>query len=334
MIADGATGLFDEHCAWRTQGALDGLFGIRAPSPEKRSLKQARPQGAVSVGSSAKDWGLRAETLAQLEAFEPGLQVKDSEALLRIGGEPAVFVRPVGKGFAIDLNLLLDRYPTLRKKGFGGGSYRALLSALLGRNGIRPAVVLDGASGDSGPTRIARHRFGGSEVIGILTEPIDVAEAYGRDGVRVYDDSTLGKVVAQDLDIRLSSAAHVVNVRTGEYLGHTDRVRAPVTAGDALVLAASPERATLKVSGPSEAQRGAHPTFTIAPSGTGRHLVRCHVFGPDGAFLPVYARNLMVEGADGTFVLPTALDDPPGRWRVSATDVVSGASANAELELR
>ena len=96
----------------------------------------------------------------------------------------------------------------------------------------------------------------------------------------------------------------------------------------------APSRATLSVSGPAEAQRGEHPRIHHQRRGTGKRLVRCHVFGPDGAFLPVYARNLLVEGGRWTFVLPTALDDPPGRWRVQCHRLLSGASADAEVELR
>jgi len=34
------------------------------------------------------------------------------------------------------------------------------------------------------------------------------------------------------------------------------------------------------------------------------------------------------------FVLPTALDDPPGRYRLRFADVLSGASAELGLEAR
>ena len=52
------------------------------------------------------------------------------------------------------------------------------------------------------------------------------------------------------------------------------------------------------------------------------------------AVRPLYASNVLIEDGTGTFVLPTALDDPPGRWRVKVTDLLSGASAGAEVELR
>jgi hypothetical protein len=69
-------------------------------------------------------------------------------------------------------------------------------------------------------------------------------------------------------------------------------------------------------------------------SGPGRRLVRGHVFGPDGDFLDEYARNLVLDGGEGTFVLPTALNERAGRYRVTVTDVLNGATAETAVELR
>ena len=112
-------------------------------------------------------------------------------------------------------------------------------------------------------------------------------------------------------------------------------MKASVTAGDALVLATSPERPTLSVVGRrGSAQRGEHPRFRPVPSGPGRRLVRCHVFGPDGAFLPVYARNVLVEGGSRHVRAAHGSRRSRGTMAGTVTDLLSGASASAELELR
>ena len=51
--------------------------------------------------------------------------------------------------------------------------------------------------------------------------------------------------------------------------------------------------------------------------------------GPDGAFRPEYAQVTVEEGPAATFVLPSALNDAAGEYRVRVTDVLSGASAEA-----
>jgi hypothetical protein len=57
------------------------------------------------------------------------------------------------------------------------------------------------------------------------------------------------------------------------------------------------------------------------------------VLGPDGAFHPEYAQVAVEESKEATFVLPSALTDPVGEYRVRVTDVLSGASAEASLRL-
>ena len=63
-------------------------------------------------------------------------------------------------------------------------------------------------------------------------------------------------------------------------------------------------------------------------------LLRWEVRGPDGAFLPEYARADVEPGESATFMLPSALNDPAGEYRVRVTDVLSGASAEAVLRLK
>jgi hypothetical protein len=50
--------------------------------------------------------------------------------------------------------------------------------------------------------------------------------------------------------------------------------------------------------------------------------------------LPVYARNVLMNNGSSTFILPSALNDPSGRYTVRATDVVTGATVEKEINLR
>lgn len=209
-----------------------------------------------------------------------------------------------------------------------------MLKAVLGHLGVRPAIELTDTQGRAvGPARIARYRLGDADVVAVLLEPIEVEKAHGRDGVTVYDDSKLGKLVRRDLEVRLSRSGAVTNLRTGESLGQSDRVRLSVVSGDALFLAVGPPRGALAVVGPASARLGEHPRYSLASSTPGKRLVQALVFGPDGAALPDYARTLLLDGT-GNFVLPFALDDAPGHYRLRFADVLSGASAETRVELR
>ena len=301
VIADGAPGLMDEHCAWRPEGMLNAFFGLGAPPSEKRHLSGGSASSAASLSADGTAWGLDASALGGLAFLETDISPGGgSRSLATLGATPAVFARPVGKGWAVYLNIPFDRYAQLRKEHFGGGGYRALLGGLLRHLGIEAAVtVQDGRGQGVGPVRVARYRLDDAEIVAVLPEPVAVEEIHGRDGVRVYDDSKLGQVVEQQVEIRLPHVGDVVNVRTGEFYGHTDRVRTSVVAGDALVLSVNPSRPTVALSGPSVGARGDHVELRDSDRrGTGKRLVRCHVFGPDGAFEPLYSRNVLVE--DGT----------------------------------
>jgi hypothetical protein len=185
-----------------------------------------------------------------------------------------------------------------------------------------------------GPARVSRYRFGTSEVVAVLLEPTAVEKAYGRDGVTVYDDSKMGPVLRQDLEVRLPRAADLVNARTGASLGRGDRVKATLAEGDALLLALNPApTGMLTLAGPDTARRGSHPRFEVASREGGKRLVRAHVVGPDGAFRPEFARNLLLDGRPEGFVVPFALDDSAGSYRVRVEDVLSGATEETAVAL-
>ncbi len=334
VIADGAAGVMDDHAAWQSAGLLNTLFGIAA-APSSKRVYGARIKGAVTVTEAGRAFGLDAATLEGLEALEADLKPAGAAALVQVGGAPAVFVRQIGTGYAIYLNTLLDEYSKARNKSYGGASQRGLLSAVLAKVGVRAAVEVKEPNGAPlAQTRIARYRFGGSDVVAILQENVDVATLYGHDGVTIYDDSKLGKVAKRAVTIKLPRVGRVTNVRTGEDLGRTDTVKAEIQPGDALVLSVGEERPAFTFTGPTQAARGTKVSLALGLGKPGAHLVRCHVFDPKGRFLPEYASNVLLDGAQGTFRIPTALNDAPGRYRVTATDVLTGARAEAAVELQ
>jgi hypothetical protein len=335
VVADAAPAILDEHLAWQTDGLLNGFFGVTAPPAETRTLGgRTQGVGSVTVTDAGKAWGLDARMLQGIEAFEPGVRARGAEALARVGDEPVAFVRPVGDGWAVYLNVLLDRYPELRGKEYGGAAFRALVSGILAHVGVRPAVEVRDAAGQPLPeTRIARYRFGATDVVAVLQESLDVKTLYGRDGVTVYDDARLGPVARQDVVIKLPRMARVTDVRLGRELGLTDRVRTLLSPGDAVVLALGDAASSLSADGPRTARPGQTLAFALDVGGPGPHLVRCHVRAPDGRFLPEYALTLHIRGNTGRFELPTALSDPPGRYRLELADVLTGAAASLDLVL-
>jgi hypothetical protein len=245
-----------------------------------------------------------------------------------VGAADVAVLNRVGRGRTLYLNALLDH------EGPSRDAWRPLVRAVLADAGVRPAVSVADPSGRPVPhVRVARYRFGGHEVVALLSGDLDVRTSFGRDGVTVYEDAREGRVVRREVDVLLPRTARVTNARTGEALGETSRLRTTLTAGDALVLTLGPPRPDLHLEGPHRAKRGTPPLLIAAASTPGKRLLRWHVTGPDGAFRPEYSRVTVEEGEAATFALPFALDDPAGEYRVRVTDVLSGASAEATLRL-
>ena len=353
VIADASAGVMDDHCGWQRDGLLNDLFGIAAPSSQERRLagstvlehnadgditgeRQAPGViGPARVTAEGTRWALEETALGGIEAVETGVRADGGRALLRIGETDAVVVRQTGAGWAIYLNLLLDRYPEARSKGFGGTGYRNLVRALLNRLGIRPAVrVLTSDGKPLGQAQVVRYRFGESEALVVIKENVGLEGVAGRDGVTVYSDARLGNLLREEIMIELPGKRQVSNITTGEILGEREVVRTSILGGGALVLGLNAVQPAVSVAGPASGRRGEALRFAVKVTPSGRRIIRCHFHAPDGSFMPVYARNVLIEGSEGSVMFPSAHNDPAGDYRLQVTDVVSGAAASTGFSLR
>jgi hypothetical protein len=163
---------------------------------------------------------------------------------------------------------------------------------------------------------------------------VELKGTVGRDGVTTYNDAKLGPVAKQDLVIKLPQKRFVADIRTGKQFGYTDVVHTSILIGDALVLALSPVEKKINLDGVSSATRGDHVRLNLASTSSNGNLIRCHVFGPGGTRLAMYSSNVLLEQGRGSFVLPFALNDAPGKYLVRATDVTSGATVEKTIEVR
>src|SRR6185503_14221496 len=331
VVSDAAAGLMDEHCAWPQNATMDQLFGVTsAMASNKRALKPT--EGQLVVTDDGAGWGLDAKELSGLVSAEPYIKAAGGTPLVRIGATDAVITRRLGKGWTIYLNTFFDKYPKLRAEKFGGANYRALVNALLDRAGVWPTIqVLSADSKRLTQAQVARYRFGDAEILTIVKDNVAVAGIVGRDGVTTYNDAALGQIARQEITIKLPKKYYVTDVRSGKRLGYTDVVRSSVLVGDAAVLSLSPAENKLTLDGPAASERGEHVVFALSSTTPGPRLIRCHVFGPDGVMLPVYARTLLMNDKAARFVLPSALNDLAGSYSLRTTDVVTGASAETKI---
>ena len=333
VIADAAPGLMDQHCAWETSGALSNLFGITAPPSDKRNFKLL--SGDIHLKPAATQFGLSSNNLTDFRVAESELKASSAQALFQIGNADTAFFHTVGQGWTIFLNTTLDQYPKKRASQFGGSGYRELMRKIFERAGVKPSIKI--SSADAKPlaqAQIARYTFGESEVLAVVKDNVAVAGIVGQDGVTTYKDSDLGQVAKQEITINLPRKMYVANVRTGQQFGFTDIVHTSILVGDALVLGLSSNQNRIAVQGPLSAKPGEHVLFTITSNQPTTALIRVQTLGPDGAGLRPYSANVMLHNRSGTFTLPLALNDVPGKYTIKATDVVTGASFEKTIELK
>jgi hypothetical protein len=333
VVADSSAGVLNEHCSWQMSDAVNKLFGITVTESNKRQLKLL--PGDIRKSSTA-GWTLASSDFTGLRAAETELRAASgATALLQIAGTDAAIVNNVGKGWTVYLNTTWDQYPKQRATNFGGLAYRELSQAILEKAGVRPSIQV--LSPDGHPVsqlQTARYKFGDSEIVAIVKENVALKGVVGQDGVTTYNDAKLGEVGKQDLTIKLPYKAYVTDVRSGKQFGYTDVVHTSILIGDAIVLGLNRKDYQITVQSPSSAQRGDHISLNLISTNSGASLTRCHVIGPNGAFLSVYSSNVLLQNGRGNFVVPFALNDEPGKYLIKVTDVVSGTSIEKAIQLR
>jgi hypothetical protein len=125
------------------------------------------------------------------------------------------------------------------------------------------------------------------------------------------------------------------DLRIGQPLGNTDRLELDLDPVEPVLLSLSEHPiAPPSIAGPRRAHLGEIAEFRIrsnSPAACG--VIRLDISDSEGGTISHYSENLIVDGAETTKVLPLALNDKPGVWKIRASDLPSGGTATAELQV-
>ena len=247
-------------------------------------------------------------------AAESGLKLAGGEALGSRGEVPLLIVNKIGQGSAILLNAFVDQYPRRVKLGVAADMKR-LIANVLRKAGVEPEVV---ARTDEGHRlMVVRYRSGGASYVGVLRDPSEGQSEVG---------------------VRLPGASHVYDVRAGKYLGKTDRIRRTTPPGRAELYALLPYAVkSVAVEAPARVKRGGEIAcrLRVMPDGeaAGMHVLRSEVRGPDGEPRAHYGEQMTCPKGAGGAGFRLALNDPPGKWEITAMDVATGVTGSASFEV-
>jgi len=314
VVADLRVATHDRHGRPLARGGLDDLLGIRSSGaairPVKGRLTWATGVSGAPLAKPVAVPGFRADA---------SVRVDGGKALAQLGDASAVVVRRAGKGHAVLLNHALSTYRTLLNRGQDRtirGPYRSLFA--LGGSRRRFAVVgRDGA--DIPGAELAVFQNGPIEYLTLQKHAYE-HEKYPVGGV-----------------IRLDGPRWVTNTRTGKSLGRTDRIDVALTGLGCYVFTLLPyEVKQFQVSVPRTARRGTDAAVEVAVVAAGRepgpHTIRVDVFDPSGKRLWPRVK-LETHKGKARVVLPIAINDRLGNWKVVVTDVTTGRTRHGMMKV-
>jgi hypothetical protein len=127
----------------------------------------------------------------------------------------------------------------------------------------------------------------------------------------------------------------VYDLRAGRLLGNTDRLELDLGPVEPVLLSLSEKPvAPASITGPGRARLGEIAEFQLRSNSPAEHgVIHLDVIDPEGGTIAHYSENLLIDGAVTTKVLPLALNDKTGVWRLRAADLPSGGAATAELQV-
>ncbi len=135
--------------------------------------------------------------------------------------------------------------------------------------------------------------------------------------------------------VRLPRRLDVYDLRTRHALGKTDRVALDLGPGEPVILALSPTPlAAPVIAGPAAARLGETAELHIrlgSPEAPG--VVHVDAVDPEDRVVLPYSGNLLAAHGEAVKLLPLAVNDKSGVWKIRATDVLSGQTATAELRV-
>ena len=250
-------------------------------------------------------------------APESAIRSVGGKALATLDGAPAVIVRDHGKGKAIYLNFFLNSYVEDRRNG-GDAKWKKLVTQALDAGSVKPAYRVLTAGGAPLP---------GFELVAFSSGPAKFVGVLKNNEVELR---------TAPMTVELDRAYHVYDVRNKKYLGSTRTVQDSIQTGEPKLYALLPapvSRVTAKLAG--QASRGARVNYDAsvdaAPGSKAVLLVR--VYKPDGSLAREYSENLEATGGKAVSGFHLALNDPPGEWKLVATEAVSGRSSSLSFRV-
>ncbi len=337
LLADFRAARMNEHGRDLGRGQLDDVFGIGRASGQTVA---STVQGVANMESLQ----LKGRTLKLIGVGEPGITVAGGKPLARSGNVPAVILNRFGDGRSFFLNLDVSGYAYQRLQTGLDPSLPELMEGILSLAQVRPRVSVLAPDGKRLPgTEVAVFSNGSCEHLAVFRNPQFDDGGWGDnptikagDWTGEIDNSLLEKPA--EVRIEWPEARQTYDVRERKDLGHVQSHQKILDPWSPLIFTrAAQPLPNLHVELPTDARAGRPLAVKLAsegafPEGAVR-VVRVELLNPAGVSYHLYGRNLLMRASPVVERIPTAYNDPKGRWRLRAHDLMTGQEIETAFDL-
>lgn len=258
-----------------------------------------------------------------------------------------------GRGVRIAMNLLMSSYQEVKLTGTGGEisvgksgtaifceNLRAIVNGILRKHGVRPNCEMKTADGKLFPCFTSLRSSGRNHVFSMIQDIQDY-----------WDSNYIAKPESGiPVTVKLPVSGYIYDVRNRRFIGKGDTFQTRVVNALAQVYAILEKPAdTMSLKLVGTAVPGKPLTVSMA-SGSGPQVFRFELVRPDGISVPWYAANVIATNGRATHTFQLAFNEtnvteqypiveyftkprPTATWRIVATNVATGATADIPLKL-
>ena len=315
VIADLRPGVSDEHGKAYKKGILDELFGIKqnTKNPEVKETK-------ILIKNA------NFPERFPLTSIDTSLILSSGKAKAQAGETPVLIVNDYGKGKTILLNFSLSGYAQV-KGSLESGIVKASKDAVIIKKFFKSLLSFAGNSEkvkvnpEVPGLRIYRFSSGNLLYLCLLQELPEPAVNY-----------TIKKakpLLFSDATISLPEKYYIYNIRNGEYLGYTDRIKTKTKPAEAIIYSLLPYKVKgIDVKLPKQIRQRENLEYNIILKSEkgipGLHIFHISLISPEGKEIKHYSKNLKAKKGKVTGKVSLSLNETLGNWKLKVKDIASG----------
>jgi len=316
LVGEMGTGIADGHGKMLSHGRLDHLFGINRQDSRILERKDSAVRNAHSLGMRFPEM--------PFAYLETGLSAASAEVLAtaKENALPVSFVNKVGKGLAVYVafDLCSSYFGQNSARGIGNNpKYTAevedFITALTAKVGVTPKIDIQATNGEHVPfKRTVMFTQGDVRYFGILRNHY-LAKDFAADPVKV--------------NIRFPAKGYLRELLSEKDHGFTDEVETFFTPTTLLIYSWAPypiDEVDLTLS-EGNVRPGDVLRYHVVLKSSARpstHTLHMSVRDPDGNESKPYSHNITATAGKASGLIPLALNDKKGTWKIQLKDLTSG----------